>query len=296
MKKIAFLVDSSFVIPLDEINNPITKKIHFVPLIVIDPDLNEYKDEKTTLNSKELIQLLNTYPEQTLKTSITPQAIVEEKLKTLLKSYDYVVLIPIAKLLSNQYELFQNLIKNNLFKNRAIIAGIENKPFTSFEFINQLMTNLIKNNCQSFECLKKEINNLENKFKSFAVVVVESLNRLYLSGRVSKTKVKVTKAFGLKISLILTKDGLVKLETARSIFKLMKDSIIKGCKRNKINIKEATIYFMPFCLSEEAITKLLEIGRELGCNIVYDVNQEVPSIIAAHIGLRHFLITVCINK
>ena len=210
MKKIAFLVDSSFIIPIDEINSPITKKIHFLPLVVIDPDLNEYKDEKTTLDSKELIQLLNTYPKQTLKTSITPQAMVEEKLKTLLKSYDYVVLLPIAKLLSNQYESFQNLIKNDLFKNRTIIAGIENKPFTSFEFINQLMNNLIKNNCQSFEDLKKEINDLEKKFNSFAVVVVESLNRLYLSGRVSKTKVKVTKVLGLKVSLILTEDGLVK--------------------------------------------------------------------------------------
>ena len=226
--KIGYLFDSCSVI-IDEVENiELIKRIEYVNFTVIDPKQNEFAEEKITISENDLIALFNKFPKKGLKTSQTNIEIVKEKIRTMLKKYDYVIGCPVAKLLSGQYDSFVKIANTNEFKNKFFVYGKKNSASSTFFEIKKLdliFQNYNKLNQEIYKtCLKK----LKKQICTKILLFLTDLHRITLSGRISKIKGKIGKLLNLKVVLSLKDDDLILLKKGRSILKLINDSI-KNC-------------------------------------------------------------------
>jgi len=289
--KIGYLFDSCSVI-IDEVENiELTKRIEYVNFTVTDPEKNEYAEKRITISENDLIALFNKFPKKGLKTSQTNIEVVKEKIRTMLKKYDYIIGCPVAKLLSGQYDSFIKIANTNEFKNKFFVYGKKNSASSTlfeikkldliFQEYNELNQKIYK------DCLKK----LNTLVCTKILLFLTDLHRITLSGRISKIKGKIGKLLNLKVVLSLKDEDLILLKKGRSILKLINDSIKNATNEIKRELNNAKIeaHMFSFKVEEKLKKQIQVIIQEFVDN---SLQKKMPPIFAVHIGEGSFAIII----
>lgn len=268
--KIAILTDSS-----SGLKHQSKKNVFVLPLPIIFP--NQIIVEDCQENDSNQEKILNNLDTGVLKTSALNPGILEFKITELLKNYDYVIYLPIAYNLSNQYQISLTLLKNPELVNKLTIVkhfftGIQLANF--IDFILPSVENI--SNIKSLK-LKQFIDYWEQK--SLLSIVPGDISLLNKGGRVSKLMIKFAAKRNLKI-MIIWSDKPKKL-----ISKNYQNLISKywiNLEKHFNNSKEIIIYLAHTknC-SQELLDMYLKEFSKYKITVKF---TNLPSIFAVHSG------------
>ncbi|MGL5617834.1 MAG: DegV family protein [Metamycoplasmataceae bacterium] len=271
--KLVIVVDSSTGLTKQEAE---ARGWHYLPLIV-NVDGSEYEDG-IGINSRNFFDICKV--ESKVSTSCSSIGQVQQLLEEIAKPDTFVVIYPISKHLSAQY---QNCVKGvEGFENVHVIAsenifipiiqelvelekGVENKDFTIKEGIDIIEKKI-----------SRDLNNL--------VVIPKYFDSLVRGGRLSPSAAKLAKL--LKIVPIITlKDGkLEKLGKGRIFDKTAVKTVVDTYK--KLNKKNEN-YVMIFAHSMNPDRKQImsEITAQVNNKMPF-IEVLIPPSIAIHTGLE----------
>ncbi len=222
--KIGYIVDSGFVVPNEHKNSELTNRIRYVEFVIIDPNMNQYSEKKITISKENLEELFNKFPKRGLKSSLTPTEKLKNTINDMLKEFDYVIGVPIAKDVSGQYDKFLSFSLDPQFKNKFFVYGMGNiGPSTFYELLklDQILSTKQTLDKASFD---QATSLVEEQIKSRIFLYLSDITRLVESGRISKLKGAIGKFIRLKIALEKKKDKFVLLAKGKSSLKLIHDT------------------------------------------------------------------------
>ncbi|NQX83453.1 MAG: DegV family EDD domain-containing protein [Mycoplasmataceae bacterium] len=276
-KKVAIMIDSEFGWSEKEARK---KGFNFIPVVIIMDEVEGFSGVDYTL--EYIYKNLN--KDTIFKTSSSKLGMFEEEYRKALKTADHVLFIGISKHLSGQVNSAKLISESDEFKGKVTIYDSEFiGPWLLH--LNDIIIKMMKEN-QSLENFIKLLDTQKNKM--FSWLFTENLDRLYASGRLSKTQymagtlLKITPIIPI-INGSISKNEIVKTRSVKKgLTTIVKNSINKYNELLK-NGNDAEI--MTICLGPENdnLIMLEKIFEELGYKI--KKRSWLPAAILGHVGL-----------
>lgn len=282
MKKIAFLVE-----PSSQLYNLEKDNIFLVDseLIVCYANNKEEKMMTSAITSNYFEILKNS---KKIQTSIPPIGKVYELVEKLTKEYDLVIGLPLSKYLSSAYSVWKGLESD--FNHKFQVLDVDD-----IEIGIKWVIEYVKENQDKFENIDQLRQLLEKrKLRMLNYIVLTNIEKLLVSGRVSKFKSRVIELLNFKLILNLsTKEKKLTLcKKVRSI-KSAINFFINKIKAHP-NFKDQKSVKRIALLSSYHDSKVIdEIIKDLKqvFNVPISVSRISP-IVSAHTGINAFGIYV----
>lgn len=254
---IALITDSIADLPIDIIDK---YQINVIPLNLMMENTS-YLDKITMTpeNFYEILVEIEEYP-----SSAQPsKRVVENALTSLLKYYDEVLVITVAKAQSGTYSLFYSEAQK-LKKDGKHIRVIDSFQNSGAEGLLVMKAAELIHSGQPLDNIVEEIENLRNKTK--ILVSVNTLKYMVKSGRVNKLKGFLGKLINLKPVISLDSTGKGKIEsnafTLNSNTKKIMDIVNRTNKEERIT-RYAIVHANNPSRAEEYRRRCLQIlGKE----------------------------------
>ncbi|PAK21707.1 hypothetical protein CJJ23_01055 [Mycoplasmopsis agassizii] len=264
--KIAIIIDSASGLSKAE-----AEKLnwHYLPLgITID---DKFYQDGIDVTSKNIYDFFN--PKSKVQTSATPPALVEELFEKLSQENDKVIVFPISKHLSSQY---QNLAATAMkFKNVHVVKS--NKvamliPLALLDFEKALAEG------QDFETSLKKLEIWKEEQK--ILLIPYSNDRLVAGGRLSPAAAKVAKL--LKITPVIKfEDGQLLRHAKGLVFDKVINNMMKELTEES---KDKELESTPVILhaNNPQIDEFIQEFETISGSSVFVGN--IPSVVAIHTG------------
>ncbi|CAT05073.1 DegV family protein [Mesomycoplasma conjunctivae] len=263
--KIAIVIDSS-----SGLNPKQVEKLgwHFLPL-VIDIDNKEYLDGINLDQDQFYEQSKN--KNANIKTGTTPYGIMSEKLTKLAKEYDKVVVYPISKYFSSQYNFLAELKIDNLY----VVKSLK----LTWLMVLDLLT--FERDIANGVDFKVAFEKMNQDYKGKILAFPFTTDAIVRSGRLSPTAAAAARLFKIV--------PVIKLENG----KLEKETI--GRNFEKVIIKEFEKLEAKFTNKESYLPIVLHSQNENIDKIVTSLQTKttkkiitglLPNVVTVHMGIQ----------
>ena len=293
--KIGYIVDSGFIVPNEHKNNELTKQIKYVEFVVIDPNMNQYSEKEITISKEDLHDLFNKFPKKGLKTSLTPTEKLKNLINDMLKNFDYVIGVPIAKDVSGQYNKFLSFSLDPQFKNKFFVYGMGNIGTATFYELLKLNHILSAKQTLNQTILNEATTLVEEEIKSRVLLYLSDITRLVESGRISKLKGAIGKFIKLKIALEKKKDKFVLLAKGKSSLKLIHDTTNEILHKSHEQMKNyhQIVQLFYYGVDSDLKERIIALIKE---KCVINQISDLPPIYAVFLGKGAIVIIINLIK
>lgn len=282
MKKIAFLVE-----PSSQLYNLEKDDIFLVDseLIACYADGSEEKMPTAAIKNNYFELLKNS---KKILTTIPPLGKVCELIEKLLTQYDLVIGVPLSKYLSSAYSVWKGIESD--FNHKFHVVDVDD-----IEIGIKWTIQYIKEHVHQFET-SEQLQQLLNQRQAHMLnyIVLTNIEKLLVSGRVSKFKSRVIELLNFKLILNLSAKEK-KLTLCKKVLSIKSaiNFFINKIKTNPTYKKQQSIKRIALLSSYQDATVIDEIIKDL--KQVFDgpiaINRISP-IVAAHTGINAFGIYV----
>lgn len=271
--KLAIVVDSSCGLSKKEASD---RGWFYLPLC-ITIDGKEYADG-IDLTSENFSLIFDSKLQAS--TSCTPYGEAEDLIRTIQKQYDFVIIYPISKYLSSQWQNLEIISKDY---DNVFVINSKNVAQLIIQELVELENNVFVNNMDVREAIKKI--ELKDRNNPSILLFPQNMDALVKGGRLSPSAAKMAKLFKIVPVICFQNGKLEKYDKGRVFSKVVVNTTVSWFLKlqNKNNDKNLTFMF-------------LDTDNDISDNLFHQIMEEtnyndrairfnIPSVIAIHTGI-----------
>ncbi len=289
MKKIGFIVDGSSTLSEKELKENDIRRLSFK---IIENDSISFNDNDSKISYEKIHSVHK--ENKNFKTSLTPLGEVIDLIDEELKNKDFVLIFPINKTLSSQYNAIKILETEPEYKNKIYVIDTQAQCY-GIDYMVLESIKMIKNGESTEEVIKFAEEQNEYIFTSF---VSESSKPATSSGRLSKISIGkvLDKA---KITLVLNMNQKISLNSfTRSYTKAIEKMVFKMKKilDETDGAKKFLALYTSLCDDNYKKFIIDEIIKQFKINEKEIIIKNIPKIIFTNTGRNSFGLALGLTK